>query len=196
MLIPLGTLAFALTFLATDVVSEVHGRAYSFYVLMAGLVMRFIAFIYFYYCIGDNNGFVFGFSTPEFWPSSSQNSYKFVLGSSMPIFIAGFVAVFISSLNDIYIFHYLKRKHEGKNMFWIRNNVSTILSQLVNSFLFITIAFANIMPVKGIIMAIIGQSITKFFFALLDTPFAYMMRNYAQDKVEWYKFWKRDFWLG
>lgn len=195
-LVPLGTIAFALTFLATDVVSEVFGRATALNVLGFGVLMRLITWGYFFFSIGNLDGNVFGFSTPEFWTTDNQASYSFVLGSSMSIFIAGFVAIIISSLNDIYVFHYFKRKDEGKNRFWMRNNISTIFSQVINSLLFISIAYATIMPVKGILMAVAGQVIVKFMFAIFDTPLAYLMRNYAQEKEYWFKFWTADFWKG
>jgi hypothetical protein len=195
-LVPLGTVAFALTFLATDVVSEVHGRRQAMNILIIGLVMRFIAFVYFYLSIGNEIGQVLGLNPPEFWSDTNQSSFSMVLGASLPIFIAGFVAVFISSLNDIYVFHWLKRKHEGKDLFWVRNNTSTVLSQIINSFLFITIAYASTMPVKGIVMAILGQVIVKFFLSIFDTPLAYLMRNYGNDKDGWYKIWTKSFWKG
>jgi uncharacterized integral membrane protein (TIGR00697 family) len=195
-LVPLGTVAFALTFLATDVISEVYGKKQAVYILVTGLTMRgFIAF-YFYICAGDTSGNVIGLRPPEFWTQESQNSYAFMLDSSMPIFIGGFIAVLIASLNDVYVFHWLKRKHENKNKFWVRNNISTIFSQFINSFLFITIAYAASMPVKGIVMAIVGQVIVKFGLAIFDTPLAYLMRNYANGNSNWYKFWEGNFWKG
>ena len=195
-IVPLGTIAFGLTFLATDVISEVYGRSYSFYVLVAGMIMRSIAGFYFFLSIGDASGAVLGYSTPDFWSTESQNSFHFVLGSSIPIFVAGVVAVLVASANDIFVFHFLKRRHENKNLFWVRNNISTILSQIVNSILFITIAYASAMPVKALVLAIMGQSLTKFLVAILDTPIAYLMRNYALNSPYWYKFWMKEFWKG
>lgn len=87
------------------------------------------------------------------------------------IAIASILAYYISQNLDIGIFSYLKRRY--KKMWYVRNNVSTILSQTVDSFLFFFIAFYGIMPTDKIIMLAIGTLGLKVAMAILDTPFFY-----------------------
>ena len=113
------------------------------------------------------------------------------------IFIAGFSAILVASLLDVYLFHYLKDLHEGRNLFWLRNNVSTFGGQLVNSTLFVVIAFYTTLTPGQLLSAVVGQIVVKWVIALiLDTPLAYLARNYGQGNATWYAFWTRPFWTG
>nr|VFK16532.1 MAG: hypothetical protein BECKLFY1418C_GA0070996_102423 [Candidatus Kentron sp. LFY] len=197
LLIPMGTFAFAATFLSTDIISELFDRVHAVFIVWFGVVLRFLLMLYIYWSIGDDNGQVALFSMPVFWSSEQQSHYEFVFSASIMIFIAGFVAIIVSSLLDVYVFHYLKEKHKGKNLFWLRNNVSTLFGQLINSTLFIAIAFASILSIKEIILAISGQLLIKWIIAFfVDTPLAYTFRNYGNGNKQWYAIWKIEFWKG
>ena len=86
------------------------------------------------------------------------------------IVLASLVAYILSQYNDIIIFDLLKKKTKTKFL-WLRNNLSTIISQFIDSVFFITIAFYGIMPIEQLIL---GQWTIKIFIALLDTPFVYI----------------------
>lgn len=196
-LIPAGTLAFALTYITTDAIGEAYGKKYSVSVIICGVILRFIILLYLIAVVGDSAGNAYPnniFYSPDFWTIDKQKSYEFIFTSSFLIFIGGFFAILTASLMDVYVFHYLKEKHEGQNKFWIRNNVSTVLGQIVNSTTFVTIAFYNVMTFKMIVMTIAGQLVAKFILAFLDTPITYLARNYALGRKDFYKFWNRDFW--
>ena len=70
---------------------------------------------------------------------------------------------------DVTIFHKFKRKFYRQK--WLRNNVSTMTSQLLNTAIFITIAFYGNVPNLAVMIA--SQYVVKFCMALLDTPFFY-----------------------
>ena len=80
------------------------------------------------------------------------------------------------------IFHHLRIKDQGKNRLWLRNNVSTIVSQILNSTIFISVAFAGIFSWAEIGSLILGQVLFKITVAVLDTPAVYLLRNVAEGR--------------
>lgn len=196
LLVPVGTAAFAITFLATDVIAELFDRRHAVFTVWAGVVIRVGIMLYFIAAIGDTSGDFWFFESPDFWSSGNQEAYRFVFSGTFWIYIGGFAAIIVSSLNDVYVFHHLKKRHANRNLFWFRNNVSTSLSQIINSTVFISLAFATVLSIQEILAAIAGQVILKIGLAFLDTPFAYLMRNYGSDRAGWYKVWTADFWKG
>ena len=94
----------------------------------------------------------------------------------MRIIIASIVAFFLSQLHDIVVFEKLKKRTKWKHL-WLRNNLSTMGSQLIDSTVFMFLAFYAITPkfdVKFIISLIIPFYIFKIIFAIIDTPFVYL----------------------
>jgi hypothetical protein len=71
------------------------------------------------------------------------------------------------------IFHFLKKKSE--KLWWLRNNVSTVISQAFDTIIFFTVAFAWVLPASVIVKMIIGDYMVKIVMALLDTPFFYLI---------------------
>ncbi len=94
-----------------------------------------------------------------------------ILIADWRIALASISAFLISQTLDVNIFHYLKAK--AKKAWWLRNNVSTIISQFVDTIIFFFIAFSFIVPPEQIVKLIIGDYIIKIIMALLDTPFFY-----------------------
>lgn len=197
LLIPMGTFAFAVTFWCTDLISELFGRKHAVTVVWTGVGIRFFLMMYVLWVIGDQSGEVAGLTLPSFWSAENQSAVVFVFSQSVKIFWAGFFAILVASLIDVYMFHYLKDRHEGRNLFWLRNNVSTFGGQLINSTLFVVIAFYGMLTTEQLLGAVVGQIIVKWFLAFfVDTPLAYLFRNYGQDRDNWFAFWSKSFWTG
>lgn len=102
-----------------------------------------------------------------------------------PLFVFGSLLVYLISQSfDVWVFHYLKKKTKGRHL-WLRNNVSTILSQAIDTVLYAFIVWA---PIVGLETAI-KLSLAKYFFkviiALLDTPFIYWARSWDVSKRDW-----------
>lgn len=197
LLIPMGTFAFAITFWCTDIISELWGRKHAITVVWAGVVIRVFLMMYVAWVIGDKSGDVTGLALPSFWSPENQRAVVFVFSQSINIFWAGLIAILVASFMDVYVFHYLKDRHEGKNLFWLRNNASTFGGQLINSTLFVMIAFMTMLTPAQLVSAVAGQVLVKWVIALfVDTPLAYLIRNYGQDLDDWYAFWTKSFWKG
>ena len=94
-----------------------------------------------------------------------------ILIADYRIAVASIFAYYISQNIDILIFSFLKKKFI--NLWWLRNNASTIVSQTVDSFLFFFIAFYNVMPTNTLITLSLGALSLKFIMSVLDTPIFY-----------------------
>lgn len=96
-----------------------------------------------------------------------------LLISDWRIAIASITSFFIVQQLDIKIFHYLKEKYQ--NLWWLRNNVSTMISQFFDTSIFFILAFSFIMPFDMIVKLIIGDYMIKLIMAFLDTPIFYLL---------------------
>jgi hypothetical protein len=178
LLVPVGTFAFALTFTATDVISEVWGRKMATYVVLSGLLIRVIVLGLF--AMGMTIETWAPWVGPaDYWTTENDAAFEFVLAGSNRINFAGMVAFGLSALTDVFIYHYFRERDRGKNRLWWRNNVSTIIAQIVNSVLFITVAFGGVVSMGALFSLIIGQVVFKILTAWLDTPLVYVLRNFA-----------------
>jgi uncharacterized integral membrane protein (TIGR00697 family) len=159
--VPAGVLAYCLTFLITDVISEVWGKERAQTVVMGGFITLVLVFVL--------TGISILWPAAPFWPH--QQAYKTILGSSARIMVASLAAYFFSQYHDVWAFHFWRRL-TSERFLWLRNNASTIVSQLLDSVVFITIAFYGTMPLAPLIL---GQWVVKVGIALLDTPFVYLL---------------------
>jgi len=164
LIVPAAVVLYPLTFLFTDVVSEVEGRKSARDLVMMGFYMSIIMVLILF--IGKI------LPPAPFW--KNQEAYNIILGSTPRIVLASMIAYLISQNHDVWAFHWWKQKTSGKHL-WMRNNFSTITSQLIDSVLFIGIAFTGIYPLKTIGVMIFSQYLIKVGIALLDTPFCYML---------------------
>ena len=162
-------LAFSITFLITDIISEVYGKEAAKRAVWAGFWSILLVYILIRIAI--------------IWPSApfwkDQAAYEKIFGGSLRIITGGTIAYIVSQLHDVWIYHFLKGKTKGKYL-WLRNNVSTMFSQLINTVIFVTIAFYGIQPIGKLI---VGHYIGKLVVALLDTPFIYLCVHLMQKKL-------------
>ena len=157
---PAAVICYSLTFAITDSISEVWGRKTTQFVVYLGFVSVVISAIFVRLAIVMPGA--------EFW--SLQDEFKLIMGSNMRIVLASLLAYLISQTHDVFIFHYIKQKTGGKHL-WLRNNVSSILSQLLDTVVFIVVGFAGLgIPLWDMI---VGQFVIKIIIAIIDTPLVY-----------------------
>ena len=92
--------------------------------------------------------------------------------------LASMVAYLVSQHHDIFAFHWWKKKTGGRYL-WLRNTASTIVSQAIDTGLFITIAFYGVLDIVPLLL---GQYVVKLIIAIIDTPFMYSI-SWLMDKV-------------
>jgi len=165
LIIPVGVLPYPITFLATDLISEMYGRKRANYVVLVGFIVN--VFIILMVTIGEYAPIADITAQPDLY----SNVYGYMVRGTAASMVAYLTAQFI----DVQLFHFWKRVTKGKHL-WLRNNASTMTSQLVDSTAVIVLTFWGSMGVIEIIQTIFFSYIFKFFAALLDTPFAYLGR--------------------
>jgi uncharacterized integral membrane protein (TIGR00697 family) len=164
--VSVGIFAYPITFLVTDIIAEVYGKKETLKFYKAGIIAVLLALLL--------------TTISRLVPAASFYSYaqdyNNVFGNSIRILIASLTAFLISQYNDIIVFHFLKKITKNKYL-WIRNNLSTMISQLIDTTIFTFIAFFHMTPAFGIskmIAMIIPYWLLKVLFALFDTPFCYL----------------------
>jgi uncharacterized integral membrane protein (TIGR00697 family) len=181
MSVPVGVLAYPFTFLATDLISELFGRKKAQLVVWIGFAMN--VFMLLLMSIGHwlpNTGGVSG-GLPLF-----EGVYEFMVGNT----IASMIAYLTAQTVDVRLFHFWKKLTDGKHL-WLRNNASTMVSQLVDSTAILSILYFtgnlgnNVNSVAALIILILNSYLFKFFFALFDTPLFYLgvrfLKRYDED---------------
>ena len=156
--------SFPLVFVMTDVIGEVYGKKMAKNFVLAGIVS--IVLFLFYSLI----------STVTPWAESSlwaKDGYNMIFGLSARFSIASVVAFVVAEYQDVLSFFFFKQKI-GEKYFWLRSNLSNIWSQLLDTIIFMSIAFVGVYPVKTIILIIIPWWFYKVFMGFLYTPISYL----------------------
>jgi uncharacterized integral membrane protein (TIGR00697 family) len=179
--VPVGILAYPFTFLATDLISEIFGRKKAQLAVWIGFWMN--GFMLFVMTAGAMLPDAAGVSggTPLF-----DGVYKFMIANT----VASMIAYLTAQTIDVELFHFWKKLTHGKHL-WLRNNGSTMVSQLVDSITILSILFftsslgPDITTYSQLGVLILNSYVFKFIFALLDTPFFYLgthlLRAYKED---------------
>jgi len=155
-----------LTFLITDIVEEVHGKKVVKDFILGGVISLILIFLF-------TALFVYLEPNPRY---TFNEEYKTIFGSSLRMIVASITAFILSQTHDVLVFEWWKKKTKGKAL-WLRNNLSTIGSQLIDTFVFMMIAFYHLTPkftFAFIISLAIPYYLFKMLFALIDTPFVYL----------------------
>lgn len=163
-----GILPYPVTFLVTDLISELYGPRRADAVVWAGFFVSLYVLL-----ILRLGAWVPPFGTEAHTPEQVQALYEGVFGQSSRAIVASMIAYLVAQLFDVRAFHFWKRLTAGRHL-WVRNNGSTIASQLLDTLLVITILFYHVLPLATIVQIIVASYIFKVLFALLDTPFFYL----------------------
>lgn len=155
---------FPIIFIMTDVIGEVYGRKISKLFVLSGIIS--IVLFIFYSIIST----IAPWSEKGLW---AQVGYDQIFGVTVRMSIASVLAFVIAEYQDIFSFFFFKKKF-GDKYFWLRSNLSNIWSQLLDSGIFMFVAFLGIYPVKVVIMMTIPWWIFKVIMGFLYTPLSYL----------------------
>jgi len=173
-IVPGAFLLYAVTFLMTDLMNELYGRKEAQTLVKVGFIASVFAAIMIY--------------LTQLLPAAPfamevQEAYEILLGTNMRFVFASMIAYYLSQTWDVWFFSKLKDRTNGRHK-WLRNNASTMTSQLLDTVIFITIAFIGTPGVElGIMM--FSQYVLKLLIAAVDTPIFYLLtRNMKPAEVK------------
>lgn len=170
-IIPVGFVGFGLAFLCTDLLNELYGKKAAEQIIIPTILAMIVGWSLVYISIA--------FPTASVYPFGEE--FAQVMGGSWYVVSAGIVTMAISQYIDINIFNFFRNKTNG-NYKWIRNLGSTSISQFIDTFIFIMLAFVVFPSIGGgqaqaIVVAlniVLAQYIVKLLVAVLDTPLFYL----------------------
>lgn len=164
---PAATVFFSVTFLLSDIINERFGRAEAQRaIIMAGLAQ--VAFIAFTYIALQAT------PAPFF---NGQVAFEFVLGAVPRIAAAGLITFFISETLDAYLYAWFRKLTEGRHL-WMRYAFSSLPAMLIDSILFVTLAFAGVQPLLPLI---VGLTVIKYLVGLANAPLMYAARAIVRE---------------
>jgi queuosine precursor transporter len=163
----LGNILYASVFLSTDLLSEYYGKERARKAVFLGFVALFLATVYMQIAL-------------RFIPAASDFAdphLQAIFGFLPRVAVASMVAYLISQLHDVWAFHILKQRTQGRHL-WLRNNLSTMASQLLDSVIFCAIAFIGVFPWNVWWEILLTTYLVKMLVAMLDTPFIYLAKRF------------------
>ena len=162
--ISVGILPYPITFLITDILSEIYGKKKANQVVIAGIFASFFSMLII--LVADLS------PTINNSPVNSETFHQ-VFGLSPLAVFASMVAYLFAQFIDIRIFHFWKQLTKGKHL-WLRNNFSTFASQFIDTFtvLFLICSF-KILPWNMFSSLLMSGFLFKVIIAALDTPILY-----------------------
>lgn len=171
---PSGVLVFSITYLLTDIVNEKFGRKETQKMILIAFVSQ-IAMVFFFW-LGVK------FPPAPFW--TIQGTWEQIFNLVPRITLASWIAFLITENFDAYVYSWFKKLTKGKYL-WTRNVFSSIPALLLDSLIFIPIAFFGVMPILPLI---IGQTAVKWLVGLVNIPFMYLNKvilgkNGAEEKT-------------
>ena len=164
--VSVGILTVPLMFLITDVVEEVWGREHTKDFVRVGVFAMFIMIALTLISVN---------LPPAERFAEMDSAYRSIFSTSARMAIASIMAFYFAQMHDIWAFSFWKKKTKGRFL-WLRNNLSTVVSQLLDSTIFMFVAFYHpeTFPAQLVVKLIIPYYLFKVLFALIDTPFAYV----------------------
>lgn len=160
-----GVFMVPITFAITDITTELYGRSFSRKLTFAGMLAILVIMLY---------SLIF-VALPPNVRFSNNDAYGIVFGTSLRIMLASIIAFSLAQLEDILIFERIRKMTKGKYL-WLRTNLSTFASELVDTTVFMFIAFYQVTPkfdALFVIQMIIPYLLLKIAFAVLITPVVY-----------------------
>ena len=201
MALAVGVLPYPLTFLCTDLISELYGRKRANFMVTVGLVLNcfIIATIWLAQQLPSATLDAqppwqsLDLASPVALPDGSNldgqvELFSLIYATTSGAVVASMMAYIAAQYCDVYMFHFWKKLTKGKHL-WLRNNGSTIISQGVDSFMVITVTFgaqffAGVIS-GGAMLALMGSNyLFKLCVALADTLPFYFFVNYLTKYLE------------
>jgi uncharacterized integral membrane protein (TIGR00697 family) len=163
----LGNSVYGSIFLATDILNEKYGAKEANRSVIFGFASSIVMLV------TMSLSLLFIPSVNDY----AQDSLVTLFNPAVRIVLGSLVAYLVAQFLDIKLFNLIKKKLPSDKFMWVRNNVSTILSQSVDTIIFVTIAFLFVYNTPILIQIYISTFVFKVIIALIDTPFLYIAKK-------------------
>lgn len=173
--ISVGILPYPITFLITDIISEIYGRKKANQIVIAGIIASIFSM-----------GIIYVSNIVPAIEASPVNDEIFsqVFGLSPIAVLASMMAYLLAQFFDIKIFHYWKVKTKGKHL-WLRNNFSTFSSQFIDTLTVLTLLCSfGVLPWSMFRGLLLSGFLFKIIIAAFDTPILYVMVYLFRQKFD------------
>jgi len=164
--------SFPVVFLMTDVIGEVYGKRAAKFFVLAGFISTALFIVYSFLSLA------MPWSDDGQW---ARQGYNQIFGISLRMAIASLAAFLIAEYQDVFSFFFFRKKL-GTKFFWLRSLLSNLWSQLLDSLIFMVIAFAGVYTTKTLISIIISWWLYKVAMGALYTPLSYIGLSLLRDK--------------
>lgn len=186
--VSVGVLVYPITFFCTDIVSEIYGKKKANFLVTLGFFFNIFIMAYLYIVkmlptsLEKPSWQAIHLSNPVSLPNGALAEgevevFQFIFASMSGAVAASMIAYLLAQYIDVYVFHWVKEKTKGKHL-WLRNNISTVSSQFIDSISYMSIVFAaslysGEMTMKSFAILLFSNYSFKCLSALFDTPFIY-----------------------
>lgn len=171
--VSVGLLAYPVTFLITDILSEIYGKKRANQVVVAGIFASFFSLGIVYMSIQAP-------ATP--WSKVNNETFILVFGAAPLAVLASMMAYLFAQFIDIRIYHFWKNYTKGRHL-WLRNNFSTFSSQFVDTLtVLLLLCSFDIIAWDKFIGLLISGVIFKMMVAAFDTPILYVIVYFFRKK--------------
>ncbi|OGI86154.1 hypothetical protein A3A01_02500 [Candidatus Nomurabacteria bacterium RIFCSPLOWO2_01_FULL_39_17] len=156
--------SFPIVFIMTDIIGEVYGKKMAKNFVLAGVISIILFLLYSFLSA------IAPWAKESLW---AKDSFNQIFGLSARFSIASVAAFMIAEYQDVLSFFFFKQ-NIGKKYFWLRSNLSNIWSQLLDTVIFMSIAFMGVYPLKTIVLIIIPWWIFKVLMGFAYIPLSYL----------------------
>ncbi len=172
----LGNVMFAATYLITDILSENEGEKYAARAVYIGIFASVMMLLFTQYW------FLYIPAATD-WASPAIRE---IFATTPRLMLASLVGYVVSQRLDVWLYHRIwaitsKRSGNSHRLLWVRNNAAVLISQIINTILFNSIAFFGMYETKQLIGIMISGYVIYIFTSLLDTPAVYLARRMKEN---------------
>lgn len=171
--LPAAVILFPITYIIGDVMTEVYGFKKARIIIWAGFGCNLFVVLVFMLTIILPH--------PDFW--TNQEAYELVLGTTPRILLASLTGYLFGEFSNSIVLSRLKVVTNGKRL-WVRTILSTIVGELLDSVIFITIAFIGTMDFTELLLMILFQYLFKVLYEVFCTPLTYFVVNKVKKHEE------------
>ena len=153
-----GIFAFLMLVITSSAIAELHSRETANRLVTIGFVPLIASILL--------TILVLNLPTSAEMPADRQSAFTLMMGATWRIWIAGIVAYGVSQFLNVTIFSWLKGR-EGTRLLWLRSAVASVLSQIVDTLIFISVAFYGVFPIANLLL---GQMLAKVVLSIVLVP--------------------------